>query len=655
MKITPKRYIIILFALFSIPLFSTIPNSKSKQQRDSVFVQYYVAETDSDKMIIVRNAYRMFGKQEWTFELLDSMLAVCTRASLYSEELLTHQLRYQYYREQDNRNHLEQEFEHIKTKAKRYKTQACYDTYFTVWEKHLTDRLLEGDSEYVRLQAQAMRQEAEEYNNQVGIIKSYITLGSALKSNAIKKDSDKAIEVFNEALQLPFITLTNKISIQYRIFSIYQNHKEYDKAIEVLDTIKAIRQRQISEDTSGERSYNNQLLDDELSYCAVYSAIGDIKNLKKYLDRASQFYKEDVFYSYYMSYHNQWAKYFYQTKQWNKCLEHYDLAINRVTNATSQPFYRWAIMISKARALTAIGKDEEAVLIYRSIAFKSDSINQNILQKHEEANKANYTIKKNLLDREIRENRIREISISAMLILLIGVIILVRKLSTIRTKLNESNNKISHSYLAIETANKLKEVFLRNIINEIKKPLSKVINLSEKLYNNSEQTQEQLTEYSTEIKLNAESLLTIISNVLDLSRLESGMMKFDIQEQNLVELCNEMIMTINSSLPNEQHIVFKTDIASLSVNIDIDRFKKLLLSILNAAQIINGQNKVTLELQKESSYLQITIWNSPLSIEKGENTQIIHEINRLYLNTFLGDYEVINNEQESKIIIKYPL
>ena len=143
--------------------------------------------------------------------------------------------------------------------------------------------------------------------------------------------------------------------------------------------------------------------------------------------------------------------------------------------------------------------------------------------------------------------------------------------------------------------------------------------------------------------------------MLDLSRLESGMMKFDIQEQNLVELCNEMIMTINSSLPNEQHIVFKTDIASLSVNIDIDRFKKLLLSILNAAQIINGQNKVTLELQKESSYLQITIWNSPLSIEKGENTQIIHEINRLYLNTFLGDYEVINNEQESKIIIKYPL
>ena len=66
MKITPKRYIIILFALFSIRLCSTLPNSISKQPPDSLFAQYYVSETYPDKMIIVRTSYTMLGKSERT-------------------------------------------------------------------------------------------------------------------------------------------------------------------------------------------------------------------------------------------------------------------------------------------------------------------------------------------------------------------------------------------------------------------------------------------------------------------------------------------------------------------------------------------------------------------------------------------------------------
>ena len=81
---------------------------------------------------------------------------------------------------------------------------------------------------------------------------------------------------------------------------------------------------------------------------------------------------------------------------------------------------------------------------------------------------------------------------------------------------------------------------MKDIVDDIKIPLDSVVHLSKLLsVERDTLSTEQRTEYSSSITVNAEKLITLVNNVLDLSRLESGMMRFDVQSYDVVQLCRD--------------------------------------------------------------------------------------------------------------------
>ena len=96
-------------------------------------------------------------------------------------------------------------------------------------------------------------------------------------------------------------------------------------------------------------------------------------------------------------------------------------------------------------------------------------------------------------------------------------------------------------------ANHMKDIFLKNIVDDIKIPLDSVVHLSKLLsVERDTLSTEQRTEYSSSITVNAEKLITLVNNVLDLSRLESGMMRFDVQSYDVVQLCRDAVYMAGS-------------------------------------------------------------------------------------------------------------
>lgn len=74
----------------------------------------------------------------------------------------------------------------------------------------------------------------------------------------------------------------------------------------------------------------------------------------------------------------------------------------------------------------------------------------------------------------------------------------------------------------------------------IRIPLNNVVGFSQLLSTDNELDEEERKEYSGIIQTNSGELIQLVNDVLDLSRLEANMMKFQLQDCNVKEWCNEL-------------------------------------------------------------------------------------------------------------------
>ena len=210
----------------------------------------------------------------------------------------------------------------------------------------------------------------------------------------------------------------------------------------------------------------------------------------------------------------------------------------------------------------------------------------------------------------------------------------------------------------MEAADKMKERFLHNITYEIRIPLNTVVGFSELLSSENDLTDEEIEEYSIAVKSNSTKLLKLINNILDLSRLEAVMMRFTVQECDAVQLCRETRMIVDMETPGIVKSTFNTELEMLQIKADSKWFLKLLTSLLSVPQEYKGEKReVEYTLSQEDKYLKIIILRSPLyqCWEDEQEQHILHNINRLYVETFKGSYQVEEKREEKIVSITYPI
>ncbi|MGG6496097.1 UNVERIFIED_CONTAM: hybrid sensor histidine kinase/response regulator, partial [Bacteroidetes bacterium 56_B9] len=89
-----------------------------------------------------------------------------------------------------------------------------------------------------------------------------------------------------------------------------------------------------------------------------------------------------------------------------------------------------------------------------------------------------------------------------------------------------------------ETSDQLKSAFLANMSHEIRTPLNAIVGFS-RIIAESENTEER-KEYYNIVEANNERLLQLINEILDLSKIEAGIVEFSIAAVRLHPLCKEI-------------------------------------------------------------------------------------------------------------------
>ena len=166
-----------------------------------------------------------------------------------------------------------------------------------------------------------------------------------------------------------------------------------------------------------------------------------------------------------------------------------------------------------------------------------------------------------------------------------------KELEKLNVQLRENNASLEEarylaeqSFHAAEAANKSKSVFLSNMSHDIRTPMNAVIGFSTLAMANVENP-ERVKDYLSKILSSSNHLLSLINDILDMSRIESGKIQLDEKEANLSDMLHDIKTIINGQIHAKQLELFMDviDVTDEDIICDKTRINQVLLNLLSNA------------------------------------------------------------------------
>jgi signal transduction histidine kinase/DNA-binding response OmpR family regulator len=155
--------------------------------------------------------------------------------------------------------------------------------------------------------------------------------------------------------------------------------------------------------------------------------------------------------------------------------------------------------------------------------------------------------------------------------------------------------------LEAEAASYEKSKFLTNMSHELRTPLNAIIGYSEMLYDDAVKKKDSTQkEDLSRIQTAGRHLLSLINDILDLSRIELGKTKLYLEDANLPELIDEVVDTIQPLVTtNNNNLVVSCDAGLGSIHIDVSKFRQTLINILGNAAKFTRNGIISLKVNRE--------------------------------------------------------
>ena len=182
-----------------------------------------------------------------------------------------------------------------------------------------------------------------------------------------------------------------------------------------------------------------------------------------------------------------------------------------------------------------------------------------------------------------------------MLLICFGISFYVARI----TILAKSN--MYQALAAAEHANRAKTTFLNNMSHDIRTPMNAIIGFTA-LCAKSVNDTEKITEYLNKIATSSNHLLSLINDILDMSRIESGKVRIEEQEVYLPDVLHDLRTIIQSDVANKNLELFidTLDVKDESVFCDKLRLNQILLNLMsNAIKYTNAGGTVSLRVEQK--------------------------------------------------------
>ena len=200
------------------------------------------------------------------------------------------------------------------------------------------------------------------------------------------------------------------------------------------------------------------------------------------------------------------------------------------------------------------------------------------------------------------------------------------------TPLKETEQKLIIARDKAEELDRLKSAFLANMSHEIRTPLNAIVGFSSLLAETDSRSERQ--EYIKIVQENNELLLQLISDILDLSKIEAGTFNFVYTNVDVNETCAEIIKSMSMKVSKGVELIFEEPLPECYLYTDKNRFTQVISNFINNALKFTQQGCITLGYKQVSHQkIKFYVRDTGMGIPEEKQKSIFERF--VKLNTFV--------------------
>ena len=201
----------------------------------------------------------------------------------------------------------------------------------------------------------------------------------------------------------------------------------------------------------------------------------------------------------------------------------------------------------------------------------------------------------------------------------------------LKDDLEESEGALREAKDRAEESSRLKSAFLANVSHEIRTPLNAIVGFSDLLVETEELAERQ--EYIKIVRENNDLLLQLISDILDLSKIEAGTFEFTNGDVDVNLLCEDIVRSMGMKAKEEVELVLDNHLPVCHVISDRNRIHQVISNFVNNAMKFTSEGSIHVGYKLKDGELEFYVEDTGIGIEKEQLPHIFERF--VKLNSFV--------------------
>lgn len=191
--------------------------------------------------------------------------------------------------------------------------------------------------------------------------------------------------------------------------------------------------------------------------------------------------------------------------------------------------------------------------------------------------------------------------------------------------------ELRHAKEQAEETNRLKSAFLANMSHELRTPLNAIVGFTKLL---DIVSAEERKEFVRIIGENSEMLLQLISDILDMSRIEAGLLEYNFKEMDVNTLCDGIVKATRLKAKPGVEVLFDQHLPECTIVNDDKRLFQVISNFMNNAVKFTSEGSIKLGYQKvDDAHLRFYVTDTGMGIEPDKIEQVFDRF--VKLNSFV--------------------
>ena len=169
--------------------------------------------------------------------------------------------------------------------------------------------------------------------------------------------------------------------------------------------------------------------------------------------------------------------------------------------------------------------------------------------------------------------------------------------------------------MKVQEADKMKNAFIANMSHENRTPLNAIVGFAHLVTETTNASEQR--EYFSIINKNCDLLLKLINDILDLSKIESGRLNYNVSEVELRDICQEAYVVQSLKMTSDVALLYNS-VAMPSVRLWIDphRVEQVLLNLLSNAIKFTSKGFISLFYEVEDMFVRVSVMDTGIGISE---------------------------------------